>query len=81
MLLGFFFLRDTNIITEKVPSNQGLIHIGRPVCFVFERAKAPRQFLLDKGHPMWKLYISTGAFKGTEAMTKKAWRQLPPLPP
>ena len=23
-----------------------------PVCFVFERARAPRQFLLGKGHPL-----------------------------
>ena len=24
----------------------------RPVCFVFKRARAPRHFLLGKGHPM-----------------------------
>ena len=27
----------------------------KPVCFVFERARAPRHFLLGKGHPMRKL--------------------------
>ena len=38
--------------------------ILRAVCFVFERARAPRHFLLGKGHPMMKLQICTGAFQG-----------------
>ena len=38
--------------------------INRPVCFIVERARAPRHFLLGKGLPMKKLYISTGAFQG-----------------
>ena len=29
--------------------------ITRAVCFVFERTRAPRHFLLGKGHPMRKL--------------------------
>ena len=28
---------------------------NRPVCFVFERARAPWLYLLGKGHPMRKL--------------------------
>ena len=28
---------------------------GRPVCFIFERASAPRHFLLGNGNPMRKL--------------------------
>ena len=38
-------------------------HNVTPVCFVFERAKAPRQSLLGKGHPMRKMLISTEAFQ------------------
>ena len=37
--------------------NNYLSHM--PVCFVFERARAPRHFLLSKGHPMSQLQIST----------------------
>ena len=41
-------------------------HTHRPVYFVFERARAPKLFLLGKWHPIRKLYLSNG--KGTEAM-------------
>ena len=37
------------------------VHIFRPVCFNFQRARAPKHFLLGKGHPMNNLFISTGA--------------------
>ena len=30
------------------------VRMYRPVCFVFERARAPRHFLFGKGHPMRK---------------------------
>ena len=34
------------------------------MCFIFERARAPRHFLLGKGHHMIKLWISTWAILG-----------------
>ena len=39
-------------------------------CFVFERARAPRHFLLGKRHPMRKLLISTGAFQEHQGMIR-----------
>ena len=49
----------------------------RAVCFVFERARAPRHFLFGKGHPMRKLYISTRAFEGHQGNGKGQRRQSP----
>ena len=53
----------------------------KTVCFVFDRASAPRHLLLGKGHPMRKLCISTGAFQGHQGNDHRAWRQSPSLPP
>ena len=52
----------------------------RPVCFAFQRAGAPRNFLIGKGHPMRKLYIFTGAFQGHQGNYQGPSRQLPLLP-
>ena len=37
-------------VTLRNSKKQG--KIVRPACFVFERARAPRHLLLDKGHPI-----------------------------
>ena len=42
---------------------------NEPVCFVCERARASRLFLLGKGHPMRKLWISSVAIQGHQGMT------------
>ena len=47
-------LDTTNIATDH--------NLVRAVFFVFERARAPRHFLLGIGHPMMKLQVCTGAF-------------------
>ena len=49
----------------------------KPVCFVFERARTPRHFLLGKGHPIRKLKTSAGAFQGCQGNGQGAWRQSP----
>ena len=49
---------------DCVESQNGTLDYFRPVCFEFERARAPRHFLFGKGHPMRKFKISTGAFQG-----------------
>ena len=41
------------------------------VSFVFERARAPRHFLLDKGHP-----IFFSAFQGHQGYDQGAWKQI-----
>ena len=51
----------------------------RAVCFVFERASAPRHVLLGKGHPMMKLQICTGAFPGHQGNDQGTQRQSPLL--
>ena len=46
----------------------------------FWKGKAPRHFLLGRGHPMRKF---TGAFQGHQGNDQgawRAWRQSPPLP-
>ena len=55
----------------------------RAVCFVFERARAPRNFFLVKGtlQCMMKLQVCTGAFKVHQGDYQGAWRQSPSLPP
>ena len=45
------------------------------LCSVFERAMTPRHFLLGKGHPMRKLYISIVAFQGHQGNDQGAWKQ------
>ena len=60
-------------------------YITGPVCFDFKRARAPRHFLLDKGHPeeeivnfCWEHFQEhRGNDQGgmeAEAMTRGAWR-------
>ena len=44
-----------------------------PLCFVFEKARAQRHFLLGKGNPTGKLKISTGAFQWHQGNDQ--WRQ------
>ena len=41
--------------------------LPRHLCFVFERARAPRYFLFAKRHPMIQIVKD---FKGTKAMTR-----------
>ena len=48
----------------------------RAVCFVFERARAPRHFLFGKGHPMRKLLVSTVTFQGHQGNDKGQRRRL-----
>ena len=55
--------------------------VYRAVCFVFERARAPRHFLLGEGHPLMKLQNCTGAFQGHEGNDQGIRRQSPLLPP
>ena len=50
--------------------------MARPVCFIFERARAPRHFLLGKGYPMRKLQNSTGAFKGHQDNRLRCLREV-----
>ena len=49
---------------ETKHTNYAVGH-GRPLCFLFERARAPRPFLLVKG----TLWGNWKQFKGTKAMT------------
>ena len=55
----------------------------RAVCFVYERARAPRHFCLGKGHPLMKLKICTGAFLGHQgndhvvSVKYQAWSTTP----
>ena len=46
------------------------------VCFIFEMARAPRHFLLGKGHPMRKLSISTAAFQGHQGNDRHGGNRL-----
>ena len=53
---------------------------ARPVCFVIERARAPRHFLFGKTHPTRSLQITTGTFQGHQGNNQGVSRLSASLP-
>ena len=55
---------DTNSTHKTKIRSKKCVQCHRPVCFVFERARTPRHFLLGKGHRLGYCKILLLAFQG-----------------
>ena len=67
MYASFFLLGKWHHIWGQICTRAFQGHQGRPVCFVFEMAGAPRHYLIGRGHHAYEDRFLLEHFKGTKA--------------